>query len=326
MRAAIYTKYGPASVLSLAEVPRPVPTDTQVLVRVFAATVNRTDCGFRTAEYLISRTFTGLVRPKRTICGSEFAGEVVAVGAAVTNYNVGDRVFGFDDVRPGAHAEYFCVAADGPMAVIPEGRDYYEMAAAGEGASYALSVIEAAKLLPDHKVLVYGASGAIGSAAVQILRSQGIHTTAVCGTKGYEAVKKLGPTVLINYECEDFMKATDRFNLIFDAVGKQTYGAVRSLLAPKGMYYSTEPGPGWQNPFLAVGFALLGKRNVIFPIPKINQATLTKIKDMIIEGSFAPVIDRSYPLSDIVAAATYVESAQKIGNVVIEVVPRDQIQ
>ena len=271
MKAVIYTKYGPPEVLQIKEVTKPTPKNGEVLIRVYATTVNRTDCGYRSAKYFVSRLFTGLKNPKRTISGTEFAGKVVDIGKNVGNFVVGDDVFGFEDIRSGAHAEYMVEAANGAVAKMPIGFSYQEVAPAAEGATYALNVIRAASVKKDQKVLVYGASGAIGSAAVQILKHLETEVTAVCGTKNIELVQLLGADKTISFEKEDFTQIGDKFDFIFDAVGKSSYGACKKLLGLKGKYYSSELGVGWQNPLLAIWFAVTGSRRVIFPIPKINQ-------------------------------------------------------
>lgn len=317
MKAAVYRRYGSPEVLSIEEVARPIIKDDQVLVKVHASTVNRTDSGMRSANYFVSRFLTGLFRPKKIVAGSEFAGEVVEVGSEVTNFKIGDKVFGFEDVRSGAHAEYMAVAAAGSIATIPEGHNYQDMAPAGEGATYALNIIRAAGIKEGQKALVYGASGAIGSAAVQILKHRGIKVTAVCGTKNLDLIKSIGADKVISYETEDFTQTDDKFDFIADAVGKTSYGAVKKLLNKSGKYCSSELGKGAQNPLLAIWFAIKGSKKVIFPIPKINQETIQSIKGLVEAGSFKPVVDRIYELDEIVEASKYVETGQKTGNVVI---------
>lgn len=319
MKAVIYTNYGPPEVLRLAEVEKPSPAAHEVLVRVHATTVNRTDCGFRSATYVISRFVTGLIKPTKIITGSEFAGEIVEVGSEVRNFKVGDTVFGFNDTAGGAHAEYKVEAADGPIAKMPPGFSYQEVAPAGEGATYALSIIRAAGVKKGQRVLVYGASGAIGSAAVQILKYLGASVTAVCGAKNVELIKSLRADTVINFEVEDFTQSNTSFDFILDAVGKSSYGACKKLLSPTGMYCSTELGAFWQNPLLALWFAMTGSRKVIFPIPKINKEVIEYIKHIMESGSYRPVIDRTYPLNYIVEAARYVETGEKTGNVVITI-------
>lgn len=320
MKAIIYTKYGPADVLQIKDIEKPKPQSNEILIKVHYATVNRTDCGFRSAKYVISRLVTGLRRPRYPVTGSEFAGEIVEIGSDVTEYKVGDRVFGFDDVHGGAHAEYMIKMSDAPFATIPDGCDYVDVASAGEGATYAVNVIDAANVTKGQKVMVYGASGAIGSAAVQILNHIGAEVTAVCGTKNVEQVRTLKADRVIDYERGDFTKDTGYYDLVFDAVGKSSYGVCKKLLNKNGIYYSTELGVGGQNPLLALWFGITGSRKVIFPIPKINKQKIEYLKMLIQEGSYRPLIDRTYPLDEIVEATRYVETGQKVGNVLIRIV------
>jgi NADPH:quinone reductase-like Zn-dependent oxidoreductase len=203
---------------------------------------------------------------------------------------------------------------------MPEGFSYEELAPAGEGATYAHSIIQAGGVRKGQMVLVYGASGAIGSAAVQILKHLGAEVTAVCGTKNVKRVKSLGADKVISYETEDFTTVTDRFDLIIDAVGKSSYGICKKLLKPAGKYCSTELGPHGQNPFLALVFAITGSRKVIFPIPHIGKEHMEYIRQLLQEGAYKPVVDRTYALSEIAEASHYVETGQKTGNVVIKIV------
>lgn len=319
MKAAVYRKYGTAEVLSIENVPKPQIDDDQVLVRVHATTMNRTDSGMRTANYFVSRFITGLLRPKKIVAGSEFAGEIVEVGANVSIFKLGDKVFGFEDVRSGAHAEYMAVRASGSIALMPEGRSYDEMAPAGEGATYAINIIRSAGVKEGDSVLVYGASGAIGTAAVQILKYLGVEVTAVCGTKNVELIKSIGTDRVISYETEDFTQTDDKFDLVFDAVGKSSYGATKELLKATGKYCSSELGKGGQNPLMAIWFGVIGTKKVIFPVPKINQEIMQYISQLVEVGAYKPVVDRVYQLDEIAAAAAYVETGQKTGNVVITI-------
>jgi NADPH:quinone reductase-like Zn-dependent oxidoreductase len=320
MRAVVYTTYGPPEVLTIKEVDTPTIADDEMLIKVYATTVNRTDCGLRSARYFISRLVTGLFRPKRQIGGSEFAGKVEKVGTDVTEFQVGDRVFGFEDVRSGGHAEFKAQRADGSVAKIPKGFDFKQVAPAGEGATYALSYIRSAGITKGQHVLVYGASGAIGSAGVQLLKHIGAEVTAVCGTKNVQKVQPLGADRVIDYQKQDFTTIDERFDLVFDAVGKSSYGACKKLLKPTGKYCSTELGRWGQNPLLAVWFAITRSHRVLFPLPKINKETIQYVAESLQNGSYKPLIDRVYPLEDIVEATRYVETEQKTGNVVIRVV------
>ncbi|GGH04754.1 NADPH:quinone oxidoreductase [Parapedobacter pyrenivorans] len=319
MKAAIYTQYGPPEVVSVAEVSTPQPTANEVLIKIYATTVNRTDCGFRSAEYFVSRFWSGLLRPKGKILGNEFAGEIAAIGTDVTGFSVGDRVFGYDDTRFGSHAEYKIMDANDPLATIPEGWTYEDAAPLTEGAHYALGNIKASKVTSGQYAMVYGATGAIGSAAVQLLTYFGVHVTAVCQTKNLGLVEKLGAQKVIDYLNEDFTKTDRRFDFIFDAVGKSSFGQCKPLLTTKGVYISTELGKNSENIFLAlVGMFSTGKK-VLFPIPKITKEDVLFLRDLAESGHFKPIIDRHYSLEQIVDAYRYVETGQKTGNVVITI-------
>jgi NADPH:quinone reductase-like Zn-dependent oxidoreductase len=321
MKAAVHTSYGPPDVVRIAEVEKPTARDGEVLVKVHATTVNRTDCGFRTAKPFFVRFFTGLVRPRVAVLGSEFAGEVEAVGSGVRSFEVGDRVFGFSGSRFGAHAEYMATPEDGSVAAMPANVTFEEAAASTEGSHYALSFIRTAKIRSGQDVLVNGATGAIGSAAVQLLKRLGAEVTAVCDTEHVELVRGLGADRVIDYTAEDFTKDEQRYNVVLDAVGKSSFGRCKRLLKPRGIYLSSDLGPLSQNPILALITPLLGGKRVMFPIPRDNQEVVRYFKDLIASGAFKPVIDRRYPLDQIVEAYRYVETGQKIGNVVISVEP-----
>ena len=319
MKAVIYTQYGSPEVLQVADVPKPIPKANEVLIKVHASTMNRTDTGYRSAEYFVSRFFTGLFKPKRKITGSEFAGEIVEVGGGVSEFSIGDRVFGFNDSRFGGHAEYKVEPATGPIAVIPAGLSYQQVAPAGEGATYALNDIKAIGLKKGQTVLIYGASGSIGSAALQIAKHFGANVTAVCDEKHVNLVKSLGADRVINYEKEDFTKTQDKYDFILDAVGKISYGACKNLLKSTGKFAST----GIAVILVAIWHRITGKRQAIFPIPKINKENIEFIRKLLETGEFKPVIDRLYPMDEIVEAARYVETGQKTGNVVIKITPED---
>lgn len=319
MKAAVYTQYGPPEVARLAEVEKPVPKDNEVLIRIHASTVNRTDCGFRSAEYFIVRFFSGLFRPKNPILGCEFAGEIEAVGTHVSAFKPGDKVFGFNDTKFGGHAEYLTLPEDSAMATIPEKLSYTEAAPITEGAHYALCNLRAAKLERGQRILINGATGAIGSAAVQLSKHFGAEVTAVCSTPHVDLVKSLGADVVIDYTREDFTRLDKQFDIVFDAVGKSSFGKCKPLLKNKGIYMSTELGYLSQNPFLAIITPLLGGKKVLFPLPSISKEDVLFLKNLVETGEFKPVIDRIYPLEQIVEAYRYVETGMKTGNVVITV-------
>lgn len=319
MRAIVYTKYGPPEVARLMEVDKPEPKDNEVLIKVYATTVNRTDCGFRSAEYFISRFWSGLLKPKYTILGCEFAGMIDEIGKNVTAFKKGDKVFGYNDKTCGGHAEYLTIAENDAIAILPHNLTFNEAAPITEGAHYALNNIKASKIRSGQNVLVYGATGAIGSAAVQLLKHLGTHVTAVCNTKNVELVKSLGADSVIDYQKQDFTKTEKKFDFIFDAVGKSSFRQCKPLLSKKGIYISTELGKNAENIFLALTTPIRGGKKVLFPIPTISKEDVIFFKELVEAGKYKPVIDRICSLEQIVEAYRYVESGQKTGNVVIAI-------
>ena len=249
MRAVVHDRYGPPEVLRIEEVERPVPKDDEVLVRVHATTVTRTDCGLRSAEFPITRYFTGVRRPKRRILGMELAGEVEAVGAAVTEFEPGDQVFGVKGF--GAHAEYVCIREQGALAHKPASMSFEEAAAVCDGACTALSCLKGADLRQGRSILVYGATGSIGTAAVQLARHFGAVVTAVCNTKNVELVRSLGADAVIDYLQEDFTKNGQTYDVVFDAVGKHSFRRCRRSLKPGGIFVDTDLGFMCHVPILA---------------------------------------------------------------------------
>lgn len=317
MKAIVYTRYGPPDVLQLEEVPKPTPKDDEVLIKIHATTVNRTDCGFLRGKPAFVRFVSGVFRPKRTILGCEFAGEIEAAGRDVKSFLNGDRVFGFSGVSFGAHAEYMTMPEQGMLTTMPASITYEEAAPITEGGHYALNNIRKASVRSGQKVLINGATGAIGSAAVQLAKYYGAEVTAVCDTKNVRLVESLGADKVIDYTGEDFTKSGRDYDFVFDAVGKSSFGACKKMLKPGGIYCSTELGFLSQNPFLALWTPIFGGKKVIFPIPKDRKEDALFFKELIEAGKYKPVIDRRYPLEQIAEAYRYVEKGQKTGNVVI---------
>jgi NADPH:quinone reductase-like Zn-dependent oxidoreductase len=324
VRAVVYDTYGSPDVLRLEEVAKPVPKDDEVLVKVHATTVNRSDVHIREANrssgwaaVLISRLVSGVRRPRQPILGSEFAGEVEAVGAAVTDFAVGERVFGTNGLRFGAHAEYVAVRTRARIANMPAGMSFEEAAPICDGALSALMCLKMADLRPGRRILIYGASGAIGTAAVQLARHFGADITAVCGTKNLELVRSLGADRVIDYLHEDFTKNGETYDVILDAVGKHSFKRCRDSLKAGGIYLPTD---GAVNILLAVMPARKGAKRVVFQIPpRIPKQDVVFLKGLVEAGEYRPVIDRCYPLEDVVEATRYVETQQKVGNVVLTV-------
>jgi NADPH:quinone reductase-like Zn-dependent oxidoreductase len=315
MKAVVYDRYGPPDVLRLEEVDRPVPEDDEVLVKVRATTVNRTDTGLRSAEYFISRFLTGLLRPKRHILGMEFAGEVEAVAPAVSEFAVGDHVFGVKGA--GAHAAFVCIRESGPVAHKPSGMSFEEAAAVCDGAALALACLRKAGPLDGRDVLVYGASGSVGTAGVQLAKHFGAHVTAVCNTKNVELVRALGADDVVDYLREDFTKSGKTYDVVFDAVGKLSFWRARRSLRRGGTFVDTDPGFMWHLPLLALLTRWIGSKRARMGMTRYGKQDVLFLKELIEAGEYRAVIDRRYPLEDVVEATKYVETGQKTGNVVL---------
>lgn len=320
MKAAINTKYGPPEVVQLMEIEKPVPKENEILIKIHATTVNRTDCGFRSAEYFISRFFSGLFKPKNKTLGNEFSGVIEEIGKNVSSFIVGDKVFGYNDKTFGSHAEYMTLAENAPVTTKPSNITFEAAAAITEGAHYALCDIRAVKIKKGQNVMVYGVTGAIGSAAIQLLKYFGTTVTAVCDTKNIDLVKSLAPDSVVDYMKEDYTKTNQTYDFIFDAVGKSSFGKCKPILTEKGIYISTELGKNAENVFLALLTPLTRKKKVLFPIPSITKEDVIFLKELVEAGKFKPVLDpKKFTFDQIVEAYKYVESGQKIGNVVISI-------
>ena len=316
MRAVVHDRYGPPEVLRLEEVERPTPKTGEVLVRVHATSVTRSDCGSRAAHPFFSRLFTGLRGPKQRILGMELAGVVESIGADVREFAVGDEVFG---LRSGANAEFVCVREKGALAHKPDAMSFEEAGAVCDGAIIALECLRKAGPLEGRRVLIYGASGAIGTAAVQLGKHFGALVTAVCNTKNLELVRSLGADEVVDYLQEDFTKNGKTYDVVVDAVGKHSFRRCRGSIEPGGTYVETDLGFMWHVPPLALVTRWLGSKKVTLPIPKYTQENVRFVKELIEAGQYRAVIDRRYPLEDVIEATRYVETGQKSGNVVLTV-------
>ncbi len=327
MKAVVNTRYGSPDILQVREVPRPVPGHGEILVKVHASTVSRTDSGLLRAHPFFSRFVTGLLRPRRTILGGDFAGEVELVGPGVASFSPGDRVFGLMPGGYGAHAEYLCVAGEGPVATMPANVPFAE-AVVCEGACYADTYLRGFGLnsppKKGAKILIYGASGAIGTAAVQLAKSYGAEVTAVVATQRVDLARALGADRVIDYTSEDFTQITERFDFALDAVGKTTFFRCRKILKPDGVFAATDLGPHNQNLLLLIWSAVTRNKRIIFPLPGCKKEFVEFLRARMEAGEFRAVIDRRYPLDAVVDAYGYVETGQKTGIVVLEVVPSDR--
>ncbi len=318
MRAVVQDRYGPPEVLRVAEVERPVPKADEVLVRVHASTVSRGDAMLlRSDHYRFARLFTGIRRPRRTIAGMEFAGRVEDVGAGVTDFRVGDEVFG---IEGGANAEYLTVRESGVIAQKPTGLTYEEAAAVPDGSMLALTCLRPADPLRGRSVLVYGAAGSIGTAAVQLLAHHfEAEVTAVCDTKDVELVRSLGARDVLDRLRDDFTKNGKAYDVIFDAVGKHSFRRCRRSLKPGGIYISVDLGFMYHVPLFALITRFVGSRRARLGIGRYRKEDLVLIKELVDTGKYRPVIDRSFALDEVVEATRYVETGQKTGNVVLRV-------
>jgi len=322
MKAAVRRKYGIPGDLSIKELEIPTPRNNELLIKVYASTVNRSDCHVLSGKPFFMHLFTGMFKPKQSIIGSDFTGKVEAVGSSVRAFKPGDKIMGFGGVFGcGAHAQYFLLPegkAIESMVLMPENLDYEQAAACLEGAYYAAAGINQMKpkAKAGQKALIYGATGAIGTAFVQYFKYYCAYVTAVCGGENAELVRSLGADKVIDYKTEDFTKDKEKYDYVFDAVGKTTFFKCKSLLNKKGCFSSSA---GLGNLFLALitPSPLFGGKRVLFSAPKNIAGELNFIKGLVEQGKFKPVIDRKYPLEKIAEAYTYVASGQKIDNVII---------
>ena len=323
MTAVEYDAYGSPDVLELKQVEKPTPNENEILVKIYATTVTATECTFRKGRPFISRLFTGLLKPKLTRLGEELAGEVTAVGAKVTQFKPGDDVFGTAGPKFGANAEYLCVAADGVLARLPQNLSYEQSAASVDGFLTALPFLrDTGKLQAGQSILIYGASGSVGSAAVQVAKYLGAQVTAVCSGSNIQLVKSLGADHAIDYTQEDFTTLDHTYDIIFDAVGKTTFNKCKPALTPTGLFLEAGIGLGvirhvlWTAVFggKKAKFAATGLRP-----PAERKKDLLLLKTLLEDGVIKPVIDRSYALEQLSSAHTYVDKGHKKGNVVITV-------
>jgi NADPH:quinone reductase-like Zn-dependent oxidoreductase len=314
MRAVVHDRYGPPEVLRVDEVETPVPEADEVLVRVHTTTVTQTDCHMRAARPLFWRLMLGLRRPRRRTLGLEFAGVVEAVGADVAQLAVGDHVFG---LRSGSHAECICVREDGLIAHIPDGMSFEQAAAVCDGMCEAIAALRAGRVAEGTNLLVYGASGSLGTGAVQLASDLGARVTAVCGGKNLELVRSLGADEVIDYEAQDFTKNGETYDVILDAVGKHSYLRARRSLVPGGLFVATDRLFHLPLAFLT---RWIGSTRVVFSVgsPGKRESVLL-LKELLEAGRYRAVVDRVYTLEDVVEATRYVESWQKTGNVVLTV-------
>jgi len=320
MKAIVYTKYGSPDVLQLKNIDKPAPKNNEVLIRIFATTVNRTDCGFRDPRPFFVRLFSGLIKPKKNILGKEFAGVIEETGIDVKSFKNGDKVFGLSVDNFGTHAEYLCLDENAVIASMPHNMTFEEAAAVCDGAMIALSCLRKGNLKSGQKILIYGASGSIGTSAVQLAKYFNSDITAVCNTKNMEIVKSLGADRVIDYTKEDFTKNGQTYDIIFNAVGKITYLKCKNSLGTNGIYITTDLGYLWQDVIFVLLTSKSKGKKALLPFPVETKENVLYLKKIIEEGKYKAVIDRRYSLEQIVEATKYVETEQKTGNVVINII------
>lgn len=317
MRAAVSDHYGAPDVVRVENVEQPQPKADELLVRVRASAVNRTDTAFRSGQPLFTRAVTGVAAPRWRVLGTEFSGHVVAIGASVADFRAGDPVFGINPWRFGTHAEYVCVPAAGPVAAKPDRLTFEEAGAVCDGGLLALLNLRDAHLAAGQHVAIYGASGSIGTAAVQLAKNLHATVTAVTSGANVDLVRGLGPDEVIDYEECDFTQNRDAYDVIIDAVGKLSFARCRPALKRGGRYVPTD---GVTNmPFAVSKIPVGGRRTVMALPPRYRKDDVVFLKHLIDAGRYRPVIDRAYALDDIVAAHRYVDTGQKLGNVVIRI-------
>ncbi|HAH37064.1 MULTISPECIES: NAD(P)-dependent alcohol dehydrogenase [unclassified Algoriphagus] len=322
MKAAVRYEYCSPSELKIAELPEPEPQPKEIQVKVMTCTVNRTDMAVLTGWPWIMRLFVGYPKPKRATPGTDFVGEITQIGSEVKEYAVGDRVWGFIDNGCGSHGEYFCTSSFENLRKVSKNIDQIQAGASIEGVHYAYNFLNKINLKEGDQVLVIGGTGAIGSAAIQILKSRNIHVTAV-SLGNVEKVAQLGADQVIDGLLDDFTGIKQQFDAVLDAVGKSRFKICKPLLKKNGTYLSSELGHNWENPFLSLSTSFFSSKKVKFPIPLNVNKSLIQIEELLLEDKFKPLIDRVVSLEQLPEAYTYVGSGKKLGNVILSYLNKD---
>jgi len=320
MKAIVCTKYGTPDVLQLQEVEKPIPKDNEVLIKIHAAAVTTAGLIGRKGEPIFTRLFSGLIKPKNNILGMELAGEIEAIGKNVKLFKEGEQIFGLTGTALGSNAEYKCLSEDAAVIKKPNNMTYEESAAVIEGGLTALNFLKnKGKIQHGQKVLIYGASGSVGTASIQIAKYFGAEVTGVCSTTNVEMVKSLGADTVIDYTKEDFTQKDQTYDIIFDTVGKRSFPLCKDSLKPKGIYLAAA---GLSTVFHMLWTSLFSPKKAILTATYLRPTTVIRqdlaiLKKLVEAGEIKPVIDRRYPLEQTADAHRYVETGRKKGNVVI---------
>lgn len=319
MKAAVYTTYGNPEVVQIKEVPKPTPGNNEIIVKVQATTLTAGDWRMRAGNPFIMRFYNGIFKLKRKVLGHEFSGVVDSLGKNVAQFKKGDAVFGYTGSNAGAHAEYVAVSADGVVTHKPDAIEHRDAAALAVGASTALHFLRKANIKPGQRVLIYGASGSVGTYAVQLAKYFGASVTAVCSRANSDLVRSIGADQVLDYRKEDFTRSRDMFDVIFDAVGKTTYGKSRKALKQGGAYLSV--GMSISLMLHSAINGLTRRHQITSGVAKLTVKELQFLTKLLETGTLKPVIDRTYSLSEIRKAHQHAESGRKRGNVVLTPIP-----
>lgn len=317
MKAIICTKYGAPNVLLMQEVEKPSPKENELLIKIRATSVTSGDARIRRADPFIIRLIFGFKKPRKSILGVVIAGEIKFVGKNVTKFKVGDQIFGTTGMSFGAHAEYICLSEDGVLALMPNNMTYEEAAAIPFGATASLYFLRKGNVKKDQKVLIYGASGALGTAAVQLAKIYGAEVTAVCSTSNIEMMKNLGADKVIDYTKEDFTKNGEIYDVIFDTVGKSLFTGSLKSLHKKGVLLIASAGIFLM--FRGLWTSIISSKKVISGVIKETAADMNYFKELIETNQLKAVIDKTYSLEQITEAHAYVDKGHKKGNVIITI-------
>ena len=318
MKAIIYKKYGAPEVLTLQDIDKPSPLENEILIKIHATGVTTGDCRMRRADPFITRFFAGLTKPKIQILGVDFSGEIEEIGKDVTNFKIGDQVFGSTGMGFGAYAEYKCLSDDSVVALKPDNLNFEEAAGIFFGGNTALHFLNKGDIKKGQRVLIIGASGSLGTSAVQLAKYFGAEVTGVCGTSNIDLVKSLGAKHVIDYTKENFVQSSETYDIIFDTLGKSSFSKAKHSLNKNGKFLAANAGLSDYAQMLWT--AIFGSKKVVAGIAYEKIENLLFLKELIETGKLKPVIDKAYHLEEMVEAHRYVEKGHKRGNVVVKVI------